>query len=81
MAACWDCFSLEPRPDCMVKHTHRKLNNLTRHLKMVIRAMMGCKQHIIKPNDTQDRSTDPLNHRTDPQDTALPYHLTISSEM
>ena len=45
MAASWDCFSLgQPRPLGMITHTYRKLNDLTRHLKMIIRAVIGCKQ-------------------------------------
>ena len=44
MAACWDCFNGESRPLGMITHTYRKLNDLTRHLKMIIRAVIGCKQ-------------------------------------
>ena len=44
MAACWDCFRGSDRPLSLITHTYRKLNDLTRHLKMIIRTVIGCKQ-------------------------------------
>ena len=51
MAACWDCFNGESRPLGLITHIYRKLNDLTRHLKMIIRTLVGCKQGHNKIED------------------------------
>ena len=49
MAACWDYKHRDQdRPAGLVTHTYRKLNDLNRHLKFIIRSVTGQRQSIFK---------------------------------
>ena len=49
MAACWDYEHRDQdRPVGLITHTYRKLNDLTRHLKFIIRSVTGQRQSIFK---------------------------------
>ena len=48
MAACWDYEHRDQdRPLEPITHTYRKLNDLTRHLKFIIRSVTGQRQSIF----------------------------------
>ena len=53
MAACWDYEHRDQdRPVGLITHTYRKLNDLTRHLKFIIRSVTGQRQSIFKKTNT-----------------------------
>ena len=53
MAACWDYEHRDQdRPLGLITHTYRKLNDLTRHLKFIIRSVTGQRQSIFKKPTT-----------------------------
>ena len=59
MAACWDYEHRDQdRPTGLITNTYRKLNDLTRHLKFIIRSVTGQRQSIFnrkkKPNNDDD---------------------------
>ena len=63
MAACWDYKHRDQdRPTGLISHTYRKLNDLTRHLKFIIRSVTGQRQSIFnrkkKPNINNDTNND-----------------------
>ena len=48
MAACWDYEHRDQdRPTGLITNTYRKLNDLTRHLKFIIRSVTGQRQSIF----------------------------------
>ena len=48
MAACWDYENKDQdRPTGLITHTYRKLNDLTRPLKFIIRSVTGESQSIF----------------------------------
>ena len=67
MAACWDYENRnQDRPTGLITHTYRKLNDLTRHLKFIIRSVTGQRQSIFnkrkKKTCTHTDNDDVLPH-------------------
>ena len=62
----------QDRPTGLITNTYRKLNDLTRHLKFIIRSVTGQRQSIFnrkkKPNNDDD-------------DDVLPYNLVNSDDV
>ena len=57
------------RPTGLITHTYRKLNDLTRHLKFIIRSVTGQRQSIFKRKKKHN-----INNDTNTDD-VLPYIL------
>ena len=67
MAACWDYENRgQDRPTGLITRTYRKLNDLTRHLKFIIRSVTGQRQSIFnkrkKKTCTNTDNDDVLPH-------------------
>ena len=59
MAACWDYKHRDQdRPAGLVTHTYRKLNDLNRHLKFIIRSVTGQRQSIFKRKKKHNNTDD-----------------------
>ena len=70
MAACWDYENRDQdRPTGLITHTYRKLNDLTRHLKFIIRSVTGQRQSIFNKRKKKTCTN------TDNDDDVLPHIL------